>query len=71
MAFDALAQFHYRAGDVAQRRRHFAGYVSGAVVGGVISLVAGGTWMLGIATVVCVLATGYTYGYVDRRGMWQ
>lgn len=49
----------------------FAGYLLGAVVGGVISLFAGGTWMLAIATVVCVIATWHTHRYVDRRGVWQ
>lgn len=49
----------------------FTGYAFGLTVGGCISLVAGGTWMLGIATVVCVLATWYTHRYVDRRGVWQ
>lgn len=49
----------------------FTGYVFGAFVGGCISLFAGGTWMLVMASVVCVLATFYTYGYVDRRGLWK
>ena len=48
-----------------------AGYVFGAFVGGCISLVAGGTWMLGIASVICVLAVFYTNGYVDRRGLFK
>ena len=33
--------------------------------------VAGGTWMLGTATVICLAATGYTHRYVDRRGVWR
>lgn len=48
-----------------------AGYVLGAVFGGLISLVTGGTQMLAIATVVSALTTWYTYRYVDRRGLWQ
>lgn len=48
-----------------------AGYVGGAAVGGCIGLVAGGTWMLAIATVICVLATWYSHRYVDRRGLWR
>lgn len=49
----------------------FGGYTSGAVVGGVISLFAGGTWMLGIASGGCVVATWYTHHYAGRRGLWQ
>ncbi|OBH20626.1 DUF1275 domain-containing protein [Mycolicibacter terrae] len=49
----------------------FVGYTSGAAIGGCISLVAGGTWMLGIATVVCVLAIWFTHRYVDRRDVWR
>jgi len=49
----------------------FAGYLVGAVIGGCISLAAGGTWMLVIASGVCVVATLHTYRYVDRRGLWQ
>ncbi|MEB3052388.1 YoaK family protein [Mycolicibacter sp. MYC123] len=48
-----------------------AGYMLGAVIGGFISAVTGGTWMLAIASVVCVLATLYTYRYVYRRGLWK
>ena len=34
-----------------------------------ISLVAGGTQMLGVASVVCALTTGYTFLYADRRAL--
>lgn len=46
-------------------------YISGAAVGGAISLVAGGAWMLVIGTAVCLMATGYSHRYVDRRGYWR
>lgn len=65
---------HISGGTVRDWLGHFmllAGYMSGAVVGGCISLVAGGTWMLGIATVVCLLATWYTHRYAGRRGVWE
>lgn len=64
---------HLSGGTAAAWLGHFlllVGYVVGAVVGGVISLFAGGTWMLVIATVVCALATGYTHRYVYRRGVF-
>jgi uncharacterized membrane protein YoaK (UPF0700 family) len=65
---------HFSGGTVRDWFGHFmllTGYVFGAVLGGCISMAAGGTWMLGIATVVCVLATWYTHRYVDRRDVWQ
>ncbi|MGV0627162.1 YoaK family protein [Mycolicibacter minnesotensis] len=48
-----------------------SGYISGAVVGGFISLFAGGTWMLAIGTGICVLASWYSHRYVDGRGFWR
>ncbi len=65
---------HISGGTIHEWLGHFLllfGYTFGAGVGGCISLVAGGTWMLGIATVVCVLATWYTHRYVDRRDVWR
>ncbi|BBX12920.1 DUF1275 family protein [Mycobacterium novum] len=65
---------HFNGGSIADWLGHFmllAGYTSGAAVGGCISLAAGGTWMLGIATAVCVLAMWYTHRYVDRRDVWR
>jgi uncharacterized membrane protein YoaK (UPF0700 family) len=47
----------------------FASFVLGAVVGGGISLVVNGTWMLVVATVMCALTTGYTYLHQDRRAV--
>ncbi len=47
----------------------FASFVSGATVGGCISLVVNGTWMLVVASVVCALTTGYTYFHQDRRAL--
>ncbi|KKB97617.1 YoaK family protein [Mycolicibacter arupensis] len=47
------------------------GYISGATIGGVISIFVGGTWMLATATVICLLATWYSHRYVDGRGLWR
>ncbi len=47
----------------------FASFVLGATVGGCISLVVNGTGMLVVASVVCVLTTGYTYFHQDRRAL--
>lgn len=44
-----------------------ASFMVGAALGGVISVVVNGTWMLVIATAVCALATVYTYFHQDRR----
>ncbi len=45
----------------------FASFLLGAVIGGCISLIVNGTWMLVVATVVCAAATGYTYFHQDRH----
>jgi uncharacterized membrane protein YoaK (UPF0700 family) len=47
----------------------FASFVVGAALGGCISLVFNGTGMLIAATVICALATGYTYLHQDRRAL--
>jgi uncharacterized membrane protein YoaK (UPF0700 family) len=47
----------------------FASFVFGAVVGGGISLVVNGTWMLVVAAAVCALTTGYTYFHQDRHAV--
>ena len=47
----------------------FASFVVGAAVGGFISLVVNGTWMLVIATVACALTTVYTHFHQDRRAL--
>ena len=49
----------------------FCGYVLGAAAGGLLSTVAGGTWMLALATGICGLTTVYTYRYADHRRVWQ
>lgn len=46
-----------------------ASFMLGATVGGFISLVVNGTWMLVAATVVCAATTGYTYFHADRRAL--
>jgi uncharacterized membrane protein YoaK (UPF0700 family) len=45
----------------------FASFMFGGAVGGCISLVVNGTWMLVVASVVCAATTGYTYFHQDRR----
>ena len=45
----------------------FSSFVLGAAVGGFISTVVNGMWMLVVATVMCALTTGYTYFHQDRR----
>jgi uncharacterized membrane protein YoaK (UPF0700 family) len=47
----------------------FASFAVGAALGGCISLVFSGTGMLIAATVICALATGYTYFHQDRRAL--
>ncbi|SPM39270.1 Uncharacterized membrane protein YoaK, UPF0700 family [Mycobacterium numidiamassiliense] len=47
----------------------FASFVLGAAIGGGISLVVNGTWMLVVATVICALTTGITYFHLDRRAV--
>jgi uncharacterized membrane protein YoaK (UPF0700 family) len=47
----------------------FASFALGAVVGGCISLIVNGTWMLVVATGVSALTTGYTYFHRDRRAL--
>ncbi len=48
-----------------------ASFVIGAAVGGFISVVVNGTWMLVAATVACTLTTGYTYFHHDRRALLE
>jgi uncharacterized membrane protein YoaK (UPF0700 family) len=45
----------------------FASFMFGGAIGGCISLVVNGTWMLVVASVVCAATTGYTYYHQDRR----
>lgn len=47
----------------------FASFVLGGAIGGGISLVVNGTWMLVVATVICALTTGITYVHLDRRAV--
>lgn len=47
----------------------FASFVVGAALGGLISVVVNGTWMLVLATAVCGLTTAYTYFHQDRRAL--
>jgi uncharacterized membrane protein YoaK (UPF0700 family) len=47
----------------------FASFVLGAAVGGLISVVVNGMWMLVVASVMCAAATAYTYFHQDRRAL--
>jgi len=49
----------------------FASFALGAALGGCISLVVNGTWMLAVASGVCALTTGYTYFHADRRSLFD
>lgn len=44
----------------------FASFALGAAIGGCISLVVNGSWMLLTATLVCAATTAYTYFHTDR-----
>jgi len=46
-----------------------ASFIVGAALGGLISVLVNGTWMLVMATVVCALTTAYTYFHQDRRAL--
>jgi uncharacterized membrane protein YoaK (UPF0700 family) len=49
----------------------FASFVLGGAVGGFISMVVNGTWMLVAATALCTLTTGYTYFHADQRDLFD
>jgi uncharacterized membrane protein YoaK (UPF0700 family) len=49
----------------------FTSFALGAALGGCISLVVKGTWMLVAASAVCALTTGYTYFHADRRNLFD
>jgi uncharacterized membrane protein YoaK (UPF0700 family) len=61
---------HLSGGKAAAWLSYFLLYVSfltGATIGGCISLVVNGSAMLAIAAAVCALTTGFTYFHGDRR----
>jgi uncharacterized membrane protein YoaK (UPF0700 family) len=61
---------HIAGGTAADWLGYFlllASFMLGAAVGGCISLVVNGTWMLVVASGVCTLTTGITYFHMDRR----
>lgn len=63
---------HIAGGEASDWLGYFlllASFMVGAAVGGLISVVVNGTWMLVAATVACALTTGYTYFHQDRRAM--
>ncbi|MEU1549038.1 YoaK family protein [Nocardia sp. NPDC005745] len=62
---------HLSGGDYADWLGYFllyTGFVLGALLGGLLSLVVAGWAMLITATVVCLLVTGFTYLHLDRHG---
>lgn len=44
----------------------FFSFISGAAIGGAISLVVTGTQMLAVASTICAVTTGVTYFHLDR-----
>ncbi|MFI9415060.1 YoaK family protein [Nocardia gamkensis] len=62
---------HISGGDYADWLGYFllyTGFVLGALLGGLLSLLVAGWAMLITATVVCLLVTGFTYLHLDRHG---
>ncbi|MFG3616337.1 YoaK family protein [Nocardia sp. NPDC047654] len=62
---------HLSGGDYADWLGHFlvyTGFVLGALLGGLLSLLVAGWAMLITATVVCLFVTGFTYLHLDRHG---
>ncbi|MET8873687.1 YoaK family protein [Nocardia sp. NPDC004604] len=62
---------HISGGDYADWLGYFllyAAFCSGALLGGLLSLLVAGWAMLITATVVCLLTTCYTYLHLDRHG---
>ncbi|MEE6175451.1 YoaK family protein [Mycobacterium sp. 050134] len=47
----------------------YISFAGGAIIGGLVSLVANGAQMLAVATVVCSVTAGYTYFHGDRRAL--
>jgi uncharacterized membrane protein YoaK (UPF0700 family) len=63
-------EHHLSGGEAAAWLGYFllyASFLTGATIGGCISLVVNGSAMLAIAAAVCTLTTGYTYCHGDRR----
>lgn len=63
---------HIAGGTAADWLGYFlllASFMLGAVVGGCISLVVNGTWMLVVASGVCAFTTAITYFHLDRRAV--
>ncbi|OBH14955.1 YoaK family protein [Mycolicibacter sinensis] len=49
----------------------WASFVTGATIGGAISLVISGSQMIAAAALICMLTSGYTHFHVDRRALRQ
>jgi uncharacterized membrane protein YoaK (UPF0700 family) len=60
---------HIAGGTVSDWLGYFlllASFVAGATLGGVISVIINGMWMLAAATLLCALTTAFTYLHTDR-----
>lgn len=63
---------HISGGDVAEWLGYFLlwfSFITGAAVGGCISLVISGSQMLVVAALVCTIVSGYTHFHSDRRAL--
>lgn len=63
---------HLAGGTAADWLGYFlllSSFVLGATIGGCISLVVNGTWMLVVASGVCAATTAITYLHLDRRAV--
>lgn len=63
---------HLSGGEAADWLGYFllwGSFVAGAVAGGCISLVIGGSQMLLVAAIVCAVTTVYTFFHADRRAL--
>lgn len=63
---------HLAGGHVSEWLGYFllwGSFVTGATVGGCISLVIGGSQMLLVAALVCAVTTTYTFFHSDRRAL--
>lgn len=65
---------HIAGGKAADWLGYFlllASFIIGATVGGFVAMFVSGRQMLGIASIVCAVTTGYTYFHQDRRALLQ
>lgn len=65
---------HLHGGHIGDWLGYFlllASFMSGALLGGVISVYTGGTQMLLTTSIGCAISTVYTYFYADRRAVFR